>query len=49
MKAITKKTLLEKLKEVPDDYEVYMNYDVFINDPIENCSINHEKKRVTLI
>lgn len=49
MKTITKKQILNKLEKVPDDYEIYVNYDVYINDPIEDCMIDHQKKRVTLI
>lgn len=49
MKTITKKSLLKKLEKVPNNYEIFMNYDVYINDPVEDCIIDHDKKRVTLI
>lgn len=40
--------LKEILEDVPDDYEVYVNYDVFIYDPIMQYEIDEKTERITL-
>lgn len=48
MKTMTIGVLKEIIEDLPDDFEIYMNYDVFVHDPIDKYEVSYSEKRLTL-